>query len=151
MTQVPRHQFLNLYFVRFVSVAVVACQSDVVLIAASTLRNRNDVIEFHFIVAQMLITVLASIVVATDNPHLYAKRNVPSCPPRLLSFGESFCRKDNRAYVSKDGTLHFGDWGRNIFRILSRVELLNIDLKISSRCRIESLAVSEASLLQTLL
>jgi hypothetical protein len=63
-------RLLYLNFIGFVSVAVVARKSDVVLIATSAIRDRNDVVKLYFIVLQMFVTMLAGIVIATHNAHL---------------------------------------------------------------------------------
>jgi hypothetical protein len=80
------------------------------------------VVEFDFVVLQMFVAVLASIVVATNNSNFCPKRNVPTRPAKLFRFRETFCREDYGTDVSKNGALHFCNRGGNRFRIVARSE-----------------------------
>jgi hypothetical protein len=113
---------LNYDLVGLVSVAVVARESNIVLVAASAFRQGYHVVELYLIVLQVLATMLACIVVAPNNPHLSPKRNVPARSTLFSGFGRSLGRKHDRAHVAEKRALHLGNRWRDALRIVFRIE-----------------------------
>jgi len=57
-------------FVALVTIAVKTSQPNVVFFRTATLCDWYDVIEFDLVVSDVFSTVLAGMIVSTDNPHL---------------------------------------------------------------------------------
>src|SRR5438874_2048195 len=92
-------------------------------VATPTLRQRDDVIEFHFIVLQMFIAMLARVVVAPDDTHLCLESNIAASSTVFCSFGPAFSRVNDRTNMNEHRTLHFGDCSRNAFRVVFGIEI----------------------------
>jgi len=99
---------LHFDIVRLVPVAVKARQADILLLRTPAFGDWNDMVELDLRIVEMLLAVLASVVVSSDDPHLDRKRYIPSPPSGLACFGHRLARKYHRADVPEMRALHFG-------------------------------------------
>jgi hypothetical protein len=93
-----------------------------VFLAAPAFRNGNNVIELDLVVLQMFAAVLAGVVIAPYDPHLRLKRNIPACSTIFGGFGPGFGGEHYGADVTKDRALHFGNYWRDRYWVILRIE-----------------------------